>query len=257
MTWLETEYRSPQQKGVKMRSFIHISLGAASLLILSAGQVQSASTVPEAAVKMGAQLYNQNCSVCHQADAIGKPGFAPSLTNPELLSTASDKFLMSTIRDGRSGTGMMPFTHLGRKKIKAIVAYLQSHAKLPNKSAAVDAEEIFRDVIRASAGTDTDLSGILEVEKVDGVNPYQQLRNLRGIQWPAPSYAITKGGGTKRRYMLQEGDWKTRPYGYFRTKDGKVHIKLCQQDYSDREEITKKLMEFGAKEGCIPSTIFR
>lgn len=140
MTWLETEYRSPQQKGVKMRSFIHISLGAASLLILSAGQVQSASTVPEAAVKMGEQLYNQNCSVCHQADAIGKPGFAPSLTNPELLSTASDKFLMSTIRDGRPGTGMMPFTHLGRKKIKAIVAYLQSHAKLPNMSATVDAE---------------------------------------------------------------------------------------------------------------------
>ncbi len=117
------------------------------------------------------------------------------------------------------------------------------------KDGFIDPEEIFRDVIRASAGTDTDLSGILEVEKLDGISPYQQLRNLRGIQWPAPTYTIAKGGGTKRRYMLQEGEWKTRPYGYFRTKDGKVHIKLCQQDYSDREEITKKLMEFGAKEG--------
>ena len=113
-----------------MRSFMHISLGAASLLILSAGQVQAAANVPEAAVKMGEQLYNQNCSVFHQADAIGKPGFAPSLTNPELLSTASDKFLMSTIRDGRPGTGMMPFAHLGRKKIKAIVAYLQSRPEV-------------------------------------------------------------------------------------------------------------------------------
>ncbi len=115
------------------------------------------------------------------------------------------------------------------------------------KDGEYDAEEILRDVIRASAGTDTDLSGLLEVEKVDKQSPYAQLRKLRGIQWPAPTYAIAKEGGTKRRYMMQEGDWKNRPYGYFRTKDGKVHFKLCQQDYSRRKEITAKLMEFGKK----------
>jgi anaerobic selenocysteine-containing dehydrogenase len=112
-----------------------------------------------------------------------------------------------------------------------------------------DAEEVFRDVIAASAGTDTDLTGILEVEKLDGKSPYQQLRDLRGIQWPAPTYEIAKNGGTKRRFMLQEGKWENKPYGYFRTKDGKVHMKLCQQDYSQRKEITAKLMEFGHKEG--------
>lgn len=110
-----------------------------------------------------------------------------------------------------------------------------------------DAEEIFRDVCRASEGTDADLTGILEREKLDGISPYEQLKELRGIQWPAPTYTIAKEGGTKRRYMLQEGNWKSKPYGYFRTKDGKVHIKLCEQDYSRREEITKKLMEFGTK----------
>jgi len=112
-----------------------------------------------------------------------------------------------------------------------------------------DSEAVLRDVIEASEGTDTDLTGILKVEKVDGLSPYEQLKRLRGIQWPAPTYAIAKAGGTKRRYMLQEGDWKNRPYGYFRTKDGKVHFKLCQQDYSNREELTRKLMEFGVKEG--------
>lgn len=112
-----------------------------------------------------------------------------------------------------------------------------------------DAEEVLRDVIAASAGTDTDLTGILEVEKIDGTSPYEQLKKLRGIQWPAPTYAIAKDGGTKRRYMLQESGWENRPYGYFRTKDGKVHMKLCQQDYSQRKEITAKLMEFGHKEG--------
>jgi len=117
------------------------------------------------------------------------------------------------------------------------------------KDGFYDAQEIFRDIVAASEGTDTDLTGLLEVEKLDGKTPYQQLRDLRGIQWPAPTYEIAKNGGTKRRYMLQEGKWKNKPYGYFRTKDGKVHMKLCQQDYSRREEITKKLMEFGHKKG--------
>ena len=117
------------------------------------------------------------------------------------------------------------------------------------KNGFYDTEEIFRDVCRASAGTDTDLTGILEREKVDGISPYEQLKALRGIQWPAPTYAIAKEGGTKRRFMLQEGNWKTKPYGYFRTKDGKVHMRLCQQDYSNRKELTAKLMEFGKKKG--------
>ncbi len=112
-----------------------------------------------------------------------------------------------------------------------------------------DAEEILRDIIRASAGTDTDLTGILDVEQVDGLSPYDQLKKIRGIQWPAPTYAIAKAGGTKRRFMMQEGDWKTRPYGFFRTKDGKVNLKMCHQDYSDRKAITEKLMAFGTKEG--------
>jgi len=117
------------------------------------------------------------------------------------------------------------------------------------KDGFYDSEEIFRAVVKASEGTDTDLTGMLEVEKLDKKGLYEQLIDLRGIQWPAPSYEIAKSGGTKRRYMMQEGVWKNKPYGYFRTKDGKVHMKLCLQDYSKRKEITKKLMEFGDKEG--------
>lgn len=88
----------------------------------------------------GKTLFDQNCAVCHQADAIGKPGVAPSLTNKEFLSVASDKFIKGTIRDGRTGTGMPPFAHLGRSGIEAIVMYLRSHAKLPHISAQVDAQ---------------------------------------------------------------------------------------------------------------------
>ena len=99
-----------------------------------------AETATPIMLKKGKELFNENCAVCHQADAIGKPGVAPSLTNPELLSISSDKFFMSTIRDGREDTGMMPFDHLGRKNVRAIVAYLRSHAKLPNRAAEVDAQ---------------------------------------------------------------------------------------------------------------------
>lgn len=105
-----------------------------------ASDVAEVIKIDPALASKGKNLYEQNCIFCHQADAIGKPGFAPSLTNPEFLSVASDKFLMSTIRDGRPGTGMPPFAHLGRKDVEAIVAYLRDHAKLPNISAQVNAQ---------------------------------------------------------------------------------------------------------------------
>ncbi|MEE8394898.1 MAG: molybdopterin-dependent oxidoreductase, partial [bacterium] len=112
-----------------------------------------------------------------------------------------------------------------------------------------DAEEIFRAMCQASINTDGDLTGMLEVEKRDGISLYDQIRQLRGVQWPVPTYEHAKAGGTPRRYMNQEGLWPGKPYGMFRTKDGKAHFKLCEQDYSQRKQITKKLMEFGVKKG--------
>ena len=112
-----------------------------------------------------------------------------------------------------------------------------------------DAEEIFRAICQASINTDGDLTGLLEVEKQDGLTPYEQIRQLRGVQWPVPTYEHAKAGGTKRRYMGQEGHWPGKPYGMFRKGDGKAHFKLCEQDYSQRTQITRKLMEFGVKKG--------
>lgn len=89
----------------------------------------------------GEALFNQNCIFCHQADAIGKPGVAPSLTNPELLEIASDKYLMSTIRDGRPGTAMAPYPHLGLEGIRSIVAFLRSYETGPNRAQEVDSQE--------------------------------------------------------------------------------------------------------------------
>ncbi len=110
-----------------------------------------------------------------------------------------------------------------------------------------DPEDVFRDFIKASKGTDSDLTGILEVEKETGKSPYQQIRELRGIMWPAPTAAIAKAGGIKRRYMSQEGDWPGKPYGAFRHADGKLHIHMCHQDYTNYREITDELSKYGVE----------
>jgi hypothetical protein len=51
-------------------------------------------------IAKGKPVFDQTCFYCHQADAIGKPGAAPSLSNKEFLSISLDKFLFETIRDG-------------------------------------------------------------------------------------------------------------------------------------------------------------
>jgi ferredoxin-nitrate reductase len=116
------------------------------------------------------------------------------------------------------------------------------------KDGFYDPEDVFRDLVKASKGSDADLTGMLEVEARDKIGLYDQIRKHKGIQWPAPTYEIAKEGGTKRRYMDQE-NWKEKPYGEFRTGDGKLHIHLCEQNYTDREEITREMSRAGTEEG--------
>ena len=113
-----------------------IVYGFATLLMMGFGYSGAAHAAGPAELKNGKELFVENCEACHQADAIGQPGVAPSLTNPELLEISSDKFLMATIRDGREDTGMAPFAHLGRKNVRDIVSYLRSFSDRPNRAAA-------------------------------------------------------------------------------------------------------------------------
>ena len=121
------------------RKGIAFSLVALALIVFCAPAYAEKKVGPRA-LKNGAEQFDENCVVCHQADAIGKPGFAPSLTNPELLSIGSDKFFLATIRDGREDTGMPPFAHLGRKNIVDIVSYLRTFATGKNISKKIDAQ---------------------------------------------------------------------------------------------------------------------
>jgi len=127
---------------------------------------------------------------------------------------------------------------------------LDGHTMFPYKkldSGMYDPEEVLREFIRASKNTDADLTGILEVEKTSGTSPYQQLRELRGIHWPAPTAEIAMKGGVKRRYMYQEEGWEEKPYGAFRRSSGKALMKLCEQTYEDRERYIAKMRDYGIK----------
>lgn len=120
--------------------------------LLTTSQAQAAD---KASIEQGARIYAQSCAVCHQADAIGKPGFAPSLSNPEFLSVASDRFILTTMLGGRPGTGMPAFAYLGEQKGKEVLAYLRSFATLPDRSAAIDAEPPSKgDVVRGKESFD-------------------------------------------------------------------------------------------------------
>lgn len=112
-----------------------------------------------------------------------------------------------------------------------------------------DSEEVLREFLQASRGTDADLTGILAVEESMGKSPYQQMRDLRGIHWPAPTEEIALKGGIRRRYMAQEEGWEEKPYGSFRRPGGRALMKLCQQTYQDRERYIAKMRDYGVKEG--------
>jgi mono/diheme cytochrome c family protein len=124
-----------------MQNIIHFGRKFVVLLTLLVSPLGMLTAADDEQIAKGKDLYNKNCVFCHQADAIGKVGFAPSLTNAEFLAHASNKFILGTVRDGRMGTGMPPFAHLGRDGIKAIVTYLRSHTKVSNKSAEIDKQD--------------------------------------------------------------------------------------------------------------------
>lgn len=78
----------------------------------------------------GRELYEESCASCHGPDGLGAEGVA--LNNAVLLRSATDTYLVETIRRGRRGTTMEPFAKgspvrraLSPGEIESIVAFLR------------------------------------------------------------------------------------------------------------------------------------
>jgi mono/diheme cytochrome c family protein len=79
----------------------------------------------------GKRIFERTCAGCHGAD--GKGGEGPALNNKVLLESATDAYLVETIRRGRRGTAMASFLEpspirpaLAESDINDVVAYLRS-----------------------------------------------------------------------------------------------------------------------------------
>jgi cytochrome c oxidase cbb3-type subunit 3 len=82
----------------------------------------------------GPKLYQKFCQSCHGATGGGDSG--PALSNAEFLRTATDTFLVESVRRGRRGTSMDGFAlgsvrqpALAHSEILAIVSYIRSWEK--------------------------------------------------------------------------------------------------------------------------------
>ena len=83
----------------------------------------------------GKALYAANCTACHGAAGDGKGPAAIALKPrpPDFMSAAfwagrTDEQTATSIRAGRPGTTMTPFTQLSTSDVAAVVAYLRTLA---------------------------------------------------------------------------------------------------------------------------------
>ena len=78
-------------------------------------------------VKLGAQVYADNCASCHGAQ--GEGGTGTALGNATMLALTPDAFLRHTIENGRDGTPMLAFRDkLGTDQINGVTAFIRSRS---------------------------------------------------------------------------------------------------------------------------------
>ena len=82
-------------------------------------------------VKVGGRIFSSTCAGCHGLQGAGAEG--PALNNKVLLESATDHYLVETIKRGRRGTAMSSFQDpspvrpaLTQGDIENLVAYLRS-----------------------------------------------------------------------------------------------------------------------------------
>ncbi len=146
------------------------------------------------------------CMGCHGEDAAGRVGIGPRIASKSYLAAASDDFLARTIRNGRSGTTMIPWEKvLNGQQVEAVIAYLRSldpvePAVLDEselKGVAENGERIFRAVCSGCHGR----SGA----------GYQETANGTGIGRKAFLDSASNGF---IRYIVSYGKSQTKMRGF-------------------------------------------
>jgi cytochrome c oxidase cbb3-type subunit 3 len=104
------------------------------------------------ALRVGKNLFLNNCAGCHGSDARGAPGF-PNLTDKDWLWGGAPDTVLTTIREGR--TGVMPAWKpvLGDDGVEDMLTYVMSLSgrKLPAGNAAAGKQK-FAEICAACHG---------------------------------------------------------------------------------------------------------
>lgn len=164
------------------------------------------------------------CMGCHGEDATGRIGIGPRIASESYLAAASDDFLVQTIKNGRAGTTMIPWSSiLSDEQIHALVSYLRSLH--PVEPAALDeskleglpanGEKIFRSICSGCHGR----SGA----------GYQETANGTGIGRKAFLDSASNGF---IRYIINHGKTLTKMRG-FSPKGPTAIANLSAQEIED------------------------
>jgi mono/diheme cytochrome c family protein len=74
--------------------------------------------------RRGGATYALECATCHGDQGMG--GIGPILSSPDLLSAATDRYLIQTITTGRRNTAMPSWSHFNAQQIADLLLFLRS-----------------------------------------------------------------------------------------------------------------------------------
>lgn len=131
------------------------------------------ATVPQMAAAGGAELFDQHCSVCHNAGGIGNPGFAPPLNRPDFWQALGDRapdYVSAVVTKGLrvpitvegqryAGVVMVPVAGASDEDLAIIASWVLG--TLGETGMSVTADEIAS--MRASDVTGDDIRAIRQV----------------------------------------------------------------------------------------------
>ena len=164
------------------------------------------------------------CMGCHGQDAAGRAGIGPRIASKSYLAAATDDFLITTIKQGRSGTTMIAWASiLSDEQIHAVVSYLRSLHPVepatldesPLKGVPENGAKIFRSICSGCHGR----SGA----------GYQETANGTGIGRKAFLDSASNGF---IRYIVNHGKTQTKMRG-FSSKNVTAIANLSDQEIED------------------------
>lgn len=87
---------------------------------------------PAVSAAIGATLFAANCVMCHGPNGAGDLG--PSLNTQSFLTVVPDSYLVTTVIQGRSGTGMPSWHHLSNEDVASLVHFIHTWQQKPSRS---------------------------------------------------------------------------------------------------------------------------